>query len=195
MDPYQAAKEEAAAWRDYYENDLPGLVQHLSHLAIIEFRLNQMTAWTTVIPQLLEAAVIFKRLPKNTTQDIYDSKVLPHLAKAYESIREALQGTWNPHQAAKEELAWWIYRRHKNTDNPEIVGAKIADLYRLIYGENDQDHFARAGYLRAVAAKYRDLTQHGWPPIGEADWSIIENLLILSYQELLLGIHANGSLH
>lgn len=192
FDPQQVAKEEVAAWKDYYDNDITGLVQHLSHLVIIEFRLNQIEAWKTVIPELVAAATIFKNLPENTQRDIYDSRVLPHLEIAYQAIREALHGTWNPHEAAKDELDWWIYRRQQKTSNPEIVGKKIADLYKLIYGEHDQGHFLRAGYLRAVAARYRDLSQNTWKRIEEGDWSIIENILEQSYKELMLGIETNA---
>lgn len=191
FDPQQVAKEEVAAWKDYYDNDFMGLVQHLSHLVIIEFRMNQVTAWKTVVPELIAAATIFKSLPETTSQDIYDSKVLPHLENAYEGIREALHGQWDPHQAAKKELAWWIDRRRQATSSPEIVGRKIADLYQLIYGNQDDRHFVRAGYLRAVAARYRDLTQNEWHPVEDTDWVIIENILEQCYQELLLGIQAN----
>lgn len=188
----QVAKEEVAAWKDYYDNDVTGLVQHLSHLVIIEFRLNQITAWKTVIPELIAAAEIFKNLAENTSQDVYDSKVLPHLEIAYEAIREALHGQWDPHQAAKDELDWWVYRRQQKTSNPEVVGKKIADLYQLIYGKNDHHHFVRAGYLRAVAARYRDLSQKDWNRIEDDDWIIIENILEQSYKELVLGIEANA---
>jgi hypothetical protein len=189
--PQQIAQEEAVAWRDYYNNDVASLVQHLSHLVIVEFRLNQLTAWTTVIPDLMQAARIFRSLPKHTSQETYEEKVLPHLTSAYEGIREAMHGEWNPQKAAKDELDWWIYRRDEKTSSPEIVGKKIADLYRLIYGRHDQGHFARAGYLRAVAARYRDLTQKSsWHPIEDADWNIIENILELSYEEMLMGIQS-----
>lgn len=191
FDPQQVAKEEAAAWRDYYNNDITGLVQHLSHLVIIEFRLNQVSAWTTVIPELMHAAVIFKNIPVNSTTETYENLVLPHLEVAYQGIREALQGNWDPHQAAQDELNWWLSRRIKETADPEIVGKKIAALYRLLYGEYDRQHFARAGYLRAVAARYRDLSQKAWNQVEEGDWVIIENILEQSYKELLLGIKNN----
>lgn len=193
FDPLQVAKEEAAAWRGYYNNDIAGLVQHLSHLVIIEFRLNQMTAWQTVIPELIAAAAIFKNLPEDTSQDTYNSKVLPHLENAYQSIHDALHAKWDPHQAAQDELDWWVYRHRQKTENPEIVGKKIEQLYLLIYGNHDQGHFARAGYLRAVAARYRDLVQAAAGHLEEADWGIIESILELSYKELLLGIQANAA--
>lgn len=193
FDPLQVAKEEAAAWKDYYANDITGLVQHLSHLVIIEFRLNQLSAWETVVPELVAAATIFKNLPETTPRNVYDQDVLPHLEVAYQAIREALHGQWDPHKAAQGELDWWISRRQQNTINPEVVGRKIADLYQLIYGGQDQQHFERAGYLRAVAARYRDLTQKSWKPIEDTDWTIIENILEQSYKELLLGIQINKS--
>jgi hypothetical protein len=191
FNPEQVAKEEVAAWKDYYDNDITGLTQHLSHLIIIEFRLNQMTAWKTVLPELLTAATLFKNLPQNTSQETYNNIVLPHLVNAYQGIRDGLQGSWDPHEAAKDELDWWVYRRQQKMANPEIVGQKITALYKLIYGQDPKNHFARAGYLRAVAARYRDLSQNAWHQIEETDWSIIENILELSYKELLMGIQVN----
>lgn len=191
FDPQQVAKEETAAWKDYYNNDVTGLVEHLAHLVILEFRINQLMAWKTVIPELVTAAAVFKSLPDSAPQEIYTSKVLPHLVTAYEGIREGLHGSWDAHQAAEDELAWWMYRRNQKKANPEIVAKKIADLYRLIYGNHDQNYFDRAAYLRAVAARYRDLSQLEWSPIDEEDWLIIEHILQESYKELLLGIEAN----
>jgi hypothetical protein len=191
FDPEQVAKEEVAAWKDYYADDILGLTQHLSHLAIVEFRINKLTAWTTVIPQLTEAAKLFKELPHSTTQETYDTTVLPHLTKAYSAIKESLKGTWDPREAAKDELDWWIYRRENEAQDPEIVGKKIADLYRLIYGAQDENHFGRAGYLRAIAGKYRDMCQQLWHHVEETDWTIIEGLLEKSYEEVVMGIKAN----
>lgn len=192
FNPQQVAKEEVAAWKDYYDNDVAGLVQHISHLAIVEFRLNQFTVWTTVIPELAAAAITFKNLPQNTQQSVYESQVLPHLAAAFEGVREAMHGSWDSHQAAQEELQWWVARRNDKTNDPEIVGKKIANLYSLIYEGQTNPHFDRAGYLRAVAARYRDLAHDSWSPMEEQDWIIIENLLELSYKELLLGIEGKS---
>lgn len=189
FDPEQVAREETAAWKDYYNDDITGLIQHLSHLVIVQFRLNQLTAWKTVIPELVTAATLFKSIPDTTSPDVYVSKVLPHLEVAYQGIRDALQGQWDPHQAAQDELDWWLARRQQKIADPEIVGKKIAKLYRLIYGSYDHDHFSRAGYLRAVAARYRDLSEKAWKYVEDEDWTIIENILEHSYKELLLGIH------
>lgn len=191
FNPQQVAKEEVAAWQDYYNDDITGLVQHLSHLVIIEFRLSQLQAWKTVIPELIIAARQFKSLPEDTPKETYNSQVLPHLVAAYQGIHEAMKGSWDPHQAAQDELDWWIYRRQFKKANPEIVGKKITELYQLLYGNQDQHHFSRAGYLRAVAARYRDLSQKVWMLVEDADWAIIENILELSYQEMLLGIQTN----
>lgn len=192
FDPLQVAQEEVAAWKDYYDNDIMSLIQHLSHLVIVEFRLNQLTAWTTVIPELTIAATIFKNLPHTSSQYTYEQSVLPHLTKAYEGIKEAWHASWDPQQAAKDELDWWIYRRDIKTLDPEIVGKKIADLYQLLYGQKDDKHFVRAGYLRAVAARYRDVCQSVWQQVQETDWMIIANILEQSYKEMLAGIQANG---
>jgi len=191
FDPQQIAKEEVAAWKDYYNDDTTGLIQHLSHLVIVEFRLNRMTAWTSVIPELIKASTIFKHLPSNSSESTYESEVLPHLEKAYEAIHQAWNASWDPKIAAKDELDWWIYRRQQKTVNPEIVGKKITDLYLLIYGNHDDHHFERAGYLRAVAARYRDLCQESWKHVSDLDWNIIENILEQSYKEVLSGIEAN----
>lgn len=191
FDPKEIALEEVSAWKDYYNNDITGLMKHLSHALIMEFKLNQLTVWGKVIPQLIMAASKFKKLPDDSPQEIYEKKVLPHLVKAYEGIRNAMHGNWDTYQAAQTELEWWIYRRDKQTANPEIVGKKITELYQLIYGHHDQQHFIRAGYLRAVAGRYHDLGKKVWNSLYAQDWIIMQRILELSYQEMLLGIQAN----
>jgi hypothetical protein len=193
--PSEIAKEEVAAWKDYYDNDVTGLIQHLSHLVIVEFRLNQLTAWTTVIPQLITAAATFKNVPHSAPKETYEKEVLPHLEDAYLAIKNALNGQWDANKAAQLELEWWLYRRESHLSSPEIVGEKIANLYELIYGENDEDHFNKAGYLRAVAARYRDLCQQMRGKLEDSDWQIIENILENSYKEMALGILSNEQLN
>ena len=64
---------------------------------------------------------------------------------------------------------------------PEQVGAAIANLYAVLYGETNSS-FQKAGLLRAQAAHLRD--QGGI----NADWVQVEALLQESYRELAAGI-------
>jgi hypothetical protein len=63
---------------------------------------------------------------------------------------------------------------------PEQVGAAIANLYAVLYGETNSS-FQKASLLRAQAAHVRD--QGG----VNADWEQVEALLQESYRELAAG--------
>jgi hypothetical protein len=98
-------------------------------------------------------------------------------------LKNKLDVSFVPEEAAKAELDWWVARRTPGSDSVEEVGRLIAYLYTVLFGEN-QPAFERAGLLRAQAAHIRD---EG----GElCDWSEVEQQLQESYQALQEGIDA-----
>ena len=109
----------------------------------------------------------------------YESQTLPELVAAYTKIRDHSGAKFDPNEAAKAELAWWVARRTPGRDSPEQVGAEIAKLYAILYGSGKEE-FRRAGLLRAQAAHLRD--QNG------GEWDKVESLLRESYEILKSGI-------
>ena len=107
----------------------------------------------------------------------YEQIVLPDLEMAYLQLRALLKLSFDPREAARAELAWWVARRTPGRDNPEVVGKEIARLYSIIYGA-ERPGFLEAGILRAEAAQLRD---RGGP---NGDWKKVEGLLRRSYRVL-----------
>ena len=60
----------------------------------------------------------------------------------------------------------------------------MAGAYALLYG-GKAENYTKAAYLRATAARYRDLCQDKFKNgINDADWKIISNLLTASYEAI-----------
>ena len=103
---------------------------------------------------------------------------MANLIAAYELIRESTDGEFDAESVARAELAWWVARRDRQQNSAENAGKLIARLYAELYSRTNEG-VERAGLLRAQAAVLRD--QGGI----NADWQMIEQLLIESYRELV----------
>ena len=172
---HEIAATETAMWQAYYRGDRKVLAWELIKLQQKAFGLTLSQA-TRVAEHLADAAMKFK----DATGDC-EPIVLPDLRSAYQRIKEATGLSFDPDEAAKAELAWWVKRRTKGNDSPEQVGAGIGQLYAILYGE-PKEEFQKAGLLRARAAHLRD--QAG----ADADWPEVEAMLRESYEALAMGL-------
>lgn len=187
------ADAEVNSWKAYYAKDRLGIFENLTKMIGIQYDIKDPSLLRKVSFQLGLAVAKFGELPRTASNEEYDKEVLPLLVTGYKSLKEATQSNWNEELAAKDDLAWWLARRKKGANSPENVGKLMAKLYRTVYGPSDNHHFNRAGFLRASAARYRDLCKWHWGGIQEKDWSIIHSLLKDAYMELVLGIQANNN--
>lgn len=188
LHPEALAKAEIDAWKAYYKKDKIALIKSITHLISQQYPLKDPQAWAEIIPPLGLAMYRFGNMPIGATQFDYEEEVLPSLTEAYKALGSHLRANWNPKEIALTDLEWWIMRRKPTTHSPEKVGKKIAQLYQKIFGNKGGHHFDRAGYLRAAAARYRDICQLHWGPITENDWLAMQNILLHSYEELNQGI-------
>jgi hypothetical protein len=175
INPDKVAVAEASMWKAYYTNNISMLRRELLQLLRSQFDLSIMEAMGVGEPLAL-AAMKFDGARSN-----YKPKVLPDLELAYSRLKKATGTTYDPKEAARAELDWWVARRTPGIDNPEAVGHRIAKLYTVLFGESNPE-FERAGLLRAQAAHLRDK--------GGAlcDWNMVERLLLESYQTLQDGL-------
>lgn len=171
FDPATVARAESRMWQAYYSGNRARLGILLVRLLRNQFGLSFLEARQTA-GLLTRAALTFR-----TARTDYERLVLPDLAGAYARIRKAKGAAFDPEAVARAELAWWIARRTPGENSTEQVGARIAELYVLLYG-NEHPAFAAAGHLRARAAGLRDAAGK------DADWSEIEHLLLQSYRKL-----------
>ncbi len=166
---------EARMWKAYYNGNREKVGMECVVLLREQLGLSLMTS-TQVGRDLARSAHRFARSRGN-----FKKTALPGLVKAYTRVGEAVGGTWDPEEVARAELDWWVKRRTPGQNSAESVGASIAHLYALLYGETNPD-IEEAGLLRARAAILRDKGRKN------ADWPAIEALLIQSYETLLRGI-------
>ncbi|QLH41956.1 MAG: hypothetical protein HWD59_03995 [Coxiellaceae bacterium] len=182
MRPELLATTETRAWQAYYQKDAPSLIANLRKMFQLQYGLTEEQA-NVVTADYAKAAAIFGNLPHHSSQLIYDEKVLPLLIKAYSSLNQYYPMP-DYKAAAKYDLAWWVERRDPKTANPIIVGESMAKMYRAIYGNANQQYLQRAGYLRALAGQYRDLTKDAWQGTQSQDWNTVQNMLVYAYQAL-----------
>lgn len=173
-DAEKIAASETAMWKAYYRGEKKKLVWELVNLQRTQFGMTLLEA-LKVSKELGEAAYIFSQIKGN-----YEEATLPYLRKAYSSIKEYRNENFDVEAVSRAELSWWIARRTPGRNSSENVGAEIANLYALLYGETNPD-IQKAGYLRAKAALLRD--QGGNNP----EWQEIERLLKESYEALVRG--------
>jgi hypothetical protein len=157
------------------------LTESIAHLLTIQFGISNSGDANRIAKEFFDAYYKFAMMPQSSSQSEYLLDVQPLLIKAYKSLKETIDANWDPDRVAAADLSWWVARRQDNMLSPEIVGEKIGEFYKQIYGEGNQQFFARAAYLRAVSARYRDLCQDQWGGVSENDWRAIQSLLGQSY--------------
>jgi len=176
--PYDAqylASSETEMWKAYYSKDKTKLAWNLVQVLRRQFGISSCEA-TETGNMLANSALKFKEAKPGN----YDV-ALPDLIAAYSKVKEYSGLTFDPEEAAKADLAWWIDRRDPKRNDPKTIGEGIARLYEVMYGYKHPG-FDKAGLLRAEAAHLRD--QGG----ENCDWRKVEELLFLSYQSLKEGI-------
>ena len=133
----------------------------------------------------------FGSTPVTTKVADYEVGVYPLLQEAYATLNKIIQASWKPEEIATMDLSWWVARRQQDMADPAQVGSQIAKLYHTIYNKPDNHHFNRAGYLRAMAGRYRDECQNAWGSADMRDWNTIKAMLEHSYHEFYLGTLLN----
>jgi hypothetical protein len=174
FDPDRLADLELRIWQAYSATERVRLFGLLATAQREQYRYSWLVAAREGF-HLARARLRFRDL-----HDGYEA-VLSDLEAASTTARSHLHARFDARAVAQAELAWWIASRAPGQNNPEQVGALIADQYALLY-ETSRERVARAALLRAEAATLRD---------GQAqrpDWDTIAQLLRASYRELLAAL-------
>lgn len=187
FDSAALAAAETNSWRSYYEKNFSMLFQSIVEMLHQQFHLSMLDS-IAVGTNAVKAARAFSRLPRKTTKQQYQEKVLPYLITFYTQLKDIFGGDWDPNEVAEAELNWWVARRTPGKNSPKQVGTEIAQMYQLLYGKNNPE-IQKAGLLRAEAAHLRDVASRR----GKIPWSKIQKLLTQSYDALLKGIALNNS--
>ena len=171
FEPTVLATMEMKMWQAYYGKKRATLAWYLVRTLRREFGMSYGEA-ARIGKLLADAAMVFKRAEAGH----YDVAI-PPLVTAYAKLKTYTGMSFDPEDAAKAELAWWVARRTPGQNDPDTVGRGIGKLYEILYGY-EHPEFMRAGHLRAEAAHLRD--EGG----DQCDWTRVEELLLQSYQAL-----------
>jgi len=182
------ASSETKMWQGYYEKDQQKVLSSLEVYFQEMFNLKNVKTAQQIANLFAVAYMKFGNTPIASPQEEYDHSVFPSLRDAYQVLKLTIGASWDPELAAKADLDWMIARRHQETLEPEMIAKKMTNLFHILYGDNDKNHFTRAAYLRAVAARYRDQCQVFWDGVDQDDWSVVDALLEKSYLELSKGL-------
>ena len=174
FDADMMAQAETKMWQAYYSGDRTQIGLQLIALLRNQHGMTLLEA-KRAGESFAQAAMKFR-----SAREHYDAVALGDMTAAYDVIRQASGASYDSQEAARAELAWWVARRTPGQDSAEQVGAKIAELYAVLYGRADPA-FEQAGVLRAQAAILRDSGG------SQADWPEVQNLLTDSYR-ILAGI-------
>jgi len=174
FEPARLADLEVRMWQAYYAKERTRLFALLLTMLHEQYHYSWAVAAVEGF-HLARAAATFGDLREH-----YDV-VLPDLEAAYARARSWTDAGFDPRAVADAELAWWVARRTPGANDPEQVGALIAQEYALLY-ETTPQNVADAALLRARAAALRDAHAAG------PDWDTIHRLLRASYDELLLAL-------
>jgi len=162
-------------WKAYYNADVTKIRTEVRSLLMEQFGLDEKNAKAVENP-LIRATWCFDQIDKD-----YDVLCLPDLELAYQELKRVSGMDFDPKQAARAELDWWVARRTRGSDSPAQVGTLIARLYTVVFGKQCRE-FDRAGLLRAQAASIRDAGR------AFCDWQKVQELLTESYTELRKGL-------
>lgn len=177
FDPNHAAQIETSMWRSYYDGQRLSLFFETAHLVRTEYHLpflrSYVVAWSAA-----KAAFVFKE-----GSNLADyRKALPYLGRYYIMLRNVSKIRFDPLEARRLELDWWIIHRERASHAPGDLEHAIAALAAEIYQE-PPERFMDYAHLRAQAMLLRDdKAQAGG--VSEADWQKIGELLRGAWQAL-----------
>jgi len=187
MDSAKLAEYETGIWKAYYAKNLE---QASANIKLSIEGLCGIEDATPILPSYLKAVGAFGNTPVDSSVEYYPETILPLVVDAYQEIKKVSRySSFDPSEVATRELDWWVARRFEAKRNPENVGDIMAEAYGLFYGGDPKD-FRKSAYLRAQAARYRDLCQDKFGGITEIDWDRIQKSLTDSYEELNVALEA-----
>ncbi len=183
FDPHAVARLETQMWRSYYNHRSLKLFSELTSLLRTQYR---APFWRACLEgyHAARAAVVFQ---KGHNREEYEM-ALPDLDNYYGLLRKGSEPPFDPAEAARLELAWWIVHRERARHAPGDLIRALAELQAQIYGL-PPERFADHARTRAEAMLLRDIRAETGG-VSEADWSEIGGLLDHSWTALKM---ATGS--
>jgi hypothetical protein len=108
-------------------------------------------------------------------------QVLPDLEAAATIEKDWRHETFDPADAARAQLNWWVARKRRDTNTVDRIGALIVEEYSVRYPRSGGGT-SEAAFQRAQALKLME--EGGIDP----DWTQVSSLLTQSYRALGLAL-------
>jgi hypothetical protein len=177
FDPDEVARLDTAMWRSYYSRERVRLFREATELLEKQYHLpfwrRQLVAYRAA-----KSAFVFK---DGKSREDYE-KALPDLEKFYGEIRNISTTDFDPTQAGRLELEWWIVHRERAKYKEGDLARALAVAASAVYNV-PAEQLMEYGDLRAKAMEIRD-NQAEAGGVSEEDWKKIDDLLHGSWQSL-----------
>ncbi len=175
--PREVASIETDMWRSYYERRPVALFFQMSRLMREQYGFRWLRSQVAAF-HTSRSAFVFKR---GANRQDYE-KALPDLRSFYDAIRRDADISFDPTEAARRELEWWILHRERDRYGTPALATALAELPAGIY-QMPAASFAEHGATRAEGMVVRD-QKAAAGGVTEADWQRIHALLDQSWTSL-----------
>ena len=173
----EVGRLETEMWRSYYANDQLNLFNQAARTLREQYGTRAARSYVIAL-QAARAAFTFKG---GHSRSDYE-RALPQIGSFYKSIRESSNIAFDPNQAAKLELEWWIIHRERKKHEPHDLVNALAQLQSEVY-RIPSERAMKHAELRAEAMLLRDDKEEKGT-VSEEDWKRIDELLRGSWQSL-----------
>ena len=174
FDPDVLAEKEVAIWQ--------AAVEHQEWAAYVNTALMQREqhryTWFRAVQTsyyLSRATVQFVSMNNRFERTMEDLVEAAAIEKAYTGA------DFNPGDAARAQLNWWVTNKKPDLGSTDVVAALMAEELGIRYGLPAGNFFPAARY-RAEACKVRDLSK------VDPEWDTVRKLLAESYRAMRLAL-------
>ncbi len=177
FDPVKLARFERDNWAAYYHKRWFSLLRISVGMVREAFGLS---LWQGLYSAYLVARAEIAAAPADNDIALAER----FMTRFYEFIRRIHREEFDPEQAARLEVKWWVVHRRLfgRTDNQELVEA-LEDLYGALYGL-EPEHVHPAAFHRAQAMVHSDRWVLEGRPANSPLLGLVEQELVTSYGAL-----------
>jgi hypothetical protein len=173
----EVGRLETEMWRSYYGHQRLLLFRQLAALLRQQYDLPLLRSYRAAY-DAAKGAAVFQHGKDRADYE----RALPDVEAFYRIIRQSSTEQFDPHQAAKLELEWWIVHRQRDRHAPEDLARSLAALQAELY-HLPTERFVRHAQLRAEAMLLRDRSAASGA-VSEETWREIERMLGASWRAL-----------
>jgi len=186
FDPDRVAAIETAGWRAYYDRNWARVVQLIAKLNHEQFHMPFPLSYVGAV-HIARASLAWAPVEHDLTA------VQTHLVRYYRMARRSSGLRFDPHRAARRELAYWIEHR-RLVDNPdkaafvEAMTALHSELFSL-----PLEQMLESAEWRVAPNNTVDLITSGRTSSVEVEWQRIEGQLARCYRSIYRAVNGRDA--